>query len=102
MGEGADEYVAARRTLAYADGSLVLDAQGNVVKGAEGLTEGSLASLALTEGAPLLSKDVSDRDQLQKLAALQMMCAHREACARLSGLLLERINVLRGAFELKA
>jgi hypothetical protein len=90
------QYEAARRALAYADSPVVLDAQGNVVKSIEGLKDISLATLALTDNAPMLSKDLSDRDQLQKLVALQLLSSHRDVCTRMSTLLRERANALRG------
>jgi hypothetical protein len=104
---GVREYEAARMTMQFACSPLVLDQQGSVLGGLEealaehtGTEPRDAFAAAKTHGAGLrVSREFSDREQLQRSVALYLMSSHREICTRLTNLIMDRINALRGSLN---
>ena len=53
----------------------------------------------MSSNAPLVSKSFADSAELHGLVSAQLSSSHREACARLAGLLQERIDAVRTCLQ---
>jgi hypothetical protein len=104
---GVREYEAARLAMQFACSAPAQDKHGSVLGGLEeALAEhtgseprDAFATTKAHSAGLRVSREFSDRDQLQRSVALQLMSSHREICTRLSRLIMDRINALRGSLN---